>query len=175
MTVFVWVWAVISSLWAIVVTIMLVRNPLPLPDRGHRAYSLPSEAARRTVLTLLARFGLKERFTFDAGPTHQTLMQDGLTVLNHLESPDPDIAKLPGSAISLPVKDPRKAAGHAIELLRAAHFTASLKEITQDLPQNHLVVLESDAFDGWVLVFRRHLLKMPAVKRRRVSGSHQEN
>lgn len=45
-----------------------------------------------------------------------------------------------------------------------------MEEITDEiLPPNHLVVLESDAFDSWVLVFRRHVLRMPAIKRRKAS------
>lgn len=172
MTIFVLAWAISGTLWAIVVTIMLVRNPLPIPDRGHRAYALPSEQARQTVLKVLSEVGgLKERFTFDAGPTRQTLMWDGYTVLNHLEPTDPHLNRLPANAISLPVKNPLRASEEAVAILKAANYAAAIVEITDAvLRPNHLIVLESDAFKDWVLVFRRHVLRMPGVERRKTTG-----
>jgi hypothetical protein len=164
------IWALAASLWALVVTIMLVRNPLPLPDRGHRAYALPSEDARQTVLRVLSEMGLKERFTFDAGPTHQTLMWDGYTVLNHIDENALELNRLPANAISIPTKDPRSAAEKAASILKAANHTAVIVEVTDAvLRPNHLIVLESDAFKNWVLVFRRHVFRMPKVERRRTT------
>jgi hypothetical protein len=161
----------LSTLWAVVATFLLIRNPLPLPDRGHRAFAVPSEEARRVVLKVLGQVGsLQGRFTFDAGPTHQTLMQDGYTVLNYLDSTNPRLSRLPGNAISLAVKNPRSAAENAAELLKSENYSAAIEEITDALmPPDHLVVVESDAFKGWVLVFRRHIFKMPKVERRKLT------
>lgn len=169
MTILIWLWAIMATLWAIMATMMLVRNPLPLPDRGHRAFALPSEESRGIVAKILKEIGgLESRFTFDAGPTHQTLMWDGYTVLNYVDPSSSWIKRLPGNAISLPVKDPRASSGQAAELLKKAHYTAVIQEIADSvLPPNHLVVLESDAFQDWVLVFRRHIFKMPRVERRK--------
>src|SRR2546425_1171054 len=92
-------------IWAITATVMVIHNPFPFPDRGHRCFGVRSEHARQTVVRVIeTTSGLKERFTFDFGPTHQTLMWDGCTVINYLEDNDK-----PGSAISLAVSDPRAA------------------------------------------------------------------
>lgn len=167
----IWIWAIVSTLWAIIVSTMLIRNPLPVPDRGHRAYSIPGEEARLAVLQVLSRVGkLHERFTFDAGPTHQTLMWDGYTVLNFLDRSNSDVSDLSGNAISLAVHDPRSAAEKALQILKARNFTATARELADNnIPANHLIVIDSEAFDNWVLVFRRHLIKMPKVERRKVS------
>lgn len=162
------VWAILASAWALIVSFMLIRNPLPVPDRGHRAFGLPSEEARSTVLKVFREFGFSERFTFDAGPTRQTLLSDGFTVLNHLSQPA--TRRLAPNAISIPVSDPGAAAQIAAHLLQASNYSATFQEISDvDLPQNRLVVLESNAFDSWVLVFRRHIFKMPKVKRYKLS------
>lgn len=56
-------------------------------------------------------------------------------------------------------------ANRAIEMLQNAGFQAKIIEgIETDLPPNHLVPVWSDAFDGWALVFRRSMLKMPKPK-----------
>ncbi len=164
------VWAAVASVWALVVTLMWWRNPLPLPDRGHRAYALAREEARLPVLKALRELGLAERFTFDTGPTRQTLLSDGYTVLNHLSSGEPSLDHLTANAISVAVKDPKAAAQGVARDLNASNYTATIQEITDaELPPNRLVVLESNAFSDWVLVFRQHIFKMPAVKRYKVS------
>lgn len=167
-TIALWIWAITSTVWAVIATAMLIRNPLPFPDRGHRSYALPSEETRQVVLKVLRHIGgLKERFTFDAGPTHQTLMWDGYTVLNYVDQDHPDVGRLPGNAISLPVKDPRLAAQNTMKLLSESGYTTAIEEIADyELPPNYLVVVESDAFKEWVLVFRRHIIKMPRPKLR---------
>jgi hypothetical protein len=160
------IWATIATVWALVATVMHRWNPLPFPDRGHRVFALSSEAARMAVIRALRTTGnLRDRFTFQAGPTLQTLMWDGFTVLNHLSPDDPEIAQLPGNGLSLPVKDPAAAAELAVEQLCDAGFPSVKHEITDpSLPPNHLIVVESKAFSGWVLVFRRSLLRMPKPK-----------
>ena len=63
----------LTSIWALVATIMVVRNPLPFPDRGHRLFAVPDERARRVTLSILAETGLSPRFRFRTGPSDQTL------------------------------------------------------------------------------------------------------
>jgi hypothetical protein len=169
MTTFLWAWAIVGTGWAVLVTIMLLRNPLPFPDRGHRAYALPHEDARQIVLQVLNEIGgLKEHFSFAAGPTYQTIMWDGYTVLNYIDPDDLKGAKLPGNAISLPVKDPRIAAETALNSLKTSGYQGTLHEISDEaIPPNCLVVVESDAFQDWVLVLRRHVIKMPSIERRK--------
>ena len=164
----VWVWAVIATVWAIGATVMHFRNPLPFPDHGHRAYGVPDERARKAVVEVLQEVTpLRERFTFDSGATHQTLMWDGFTVIHYL---DPEIEKsrnLTGNGLSVPVDDPESSAKRAVELLRAKGYKADIIEgINFGLPPNYLVPVESDAFNGWALVFRRSMIKMerPTVR-----------
>jgi len=159
---------VLSLLWAIIATIMLLKNPLPFPDNGHRVFGVPDENARAVVVDLLSKIShLKERFTFDSGEVHQTLMWDGFTSIHYL---DPQIQKdgnISGSGLSVPVSDPQSSAEQAVEFLQSAGYEASIIEnINFDLPPNHLVPVKSNAFNGWALVFRRPLYKMPFPKLR---------
>lgn len=165
------VWAAVTTLWAVVATIMLIRNPLPFPDRGHRAYGIPDEHVRGVVLRILSEIGnLKERFTFDAGPTHQTLMWDGHTIINRLDTEYAGERRYSGNGLSLPVKSPTIAAERARTILTESGYTASVEEIADnDLPPDHLVVVTSNAFNEWALVFRRSLINMPRPKTRKIS------
>lgn len=149
---------ILTFLWALVATMMVIRNPFPFPDHGHRCFGVRSEQARQTVVQVIEKIGgLQERFTFDFGPTHQTLMWDSSTVINYLEDDD----RL-GTAISLAVSDPGTAAQEAAVILKNAGYTAFLDTTIDDgLPPNYFVLLQSDAFDGWVMAFRRPILKMP--------------
>jgi len=146
---------------------MILRNPLPLPDRGHRTYGLPSEATRSVILKVLRNTGgFREQFTFCSGPTKQTLLWDGFTVLNLLDKSK--LGNVTGNAISVPVKDPLAAADEAVKILSESGYVASVHPIEAvDLPPNRLVVVDSNAFEGWVLVFRRHVFKMPKIERRK--------
>ena len=149
-------------LWAVIATFFLfVRNPLPFPDRGHRAFAVPDEAAAKVVVKILSEFGLSERFTFDAGPTHQTLLSDNMTVIiRH------DASSLAPNGLSLAVEDPIKSAEEAAKILSAAGFATIITPLP-DL-EDKLVVVTSDAFEDWSLVFRLHVLAMgtPPNKRK---------
>lgn len=156
-----------TLIWALLVTILFFyRNPLPFPDRGHRIFGVPNEKARHDVVELLKKVSaLRERWTFDSGEVHQTVMWDGFTSIHYL---DPEIQKsrnLMGSGLSVPTNDPQGSAMTAVEFLRAAGYEAKLVEgMNFDLPPNHLIPVESNAFNGWNLVFRRPLHKMPFPK-----------
>lgn len=162
----IWIWALITTVWAIAVTVMLVHNPLPFPDHGHRAYGVPDERARAAVVRVLQQVTpLRERFTFDSGATHQTLMWDGFTVIHYLDSDIQKARNLTGNGLSVAVDDPLGSAKRAVELLKAEGYQAAITEgINYDLPEGYLVPVESNAFNGWALVFRRPLMKMPYPK-----------
>ena len=149
----------ITTLWAIVATWMVIKNPLPFPDRGHRLFGVPSRNAQKIVLEIMRESGLPLRFRFRTGPTDQALLWDNTTAIHLLDQS----LDLTGNGISIAVRDPESAALAAIERLETEGFTARRVEGAGDakLPPNHLVVLTSDAFRGWVLVFRRHQLRMP--------------
>ena len=149
---------------------LLYRNPLPFPDRGHRRYGVKDDRGRKVVVNLLKDIGgLAERFTFDSGATHQTLMWDGYTVINYLDPPLEEWPDVHATGLSLPVTDPKSAAQRTEQMLRAAGYSATaVLDLDTDLPHNYLAMVISDAFDGWILVFRRPLIKMPVPKRRKV-------
>ena len=125
----------------------------PLNDRGHRCFAVPSEQAAKVVAEVLGQSGLREQFTFDAGPTTQTVFSDNLTVLiwHEEETSGPN-------GLSMAVANPRESANEAVRILRDAGFTTTYRTF-EDLGDN-LVVVGSNAFDGWSLVFRRHIVKM---------------
>jgi len=163
-----WVWAAVATVWALVATVLHFRNPLPFPDRGHRLYGVADERARRAVVRMLGQVShLKEQFTFDSGTTHQTLMWDGFTVINYLDPAARTTLEAAGTGLSVPAGDPRRAAAEAVKLLRESGYEAeALGDVDPDLPENYLIPVKSNAFDGWVLVFRRPLIKMPFPKKR---------
>jgi hypothetical protein len=165
----IWIWAVVATIWAIGATAMHIRNPLPFPDHGHRAYGVPDEKARATVVKVLQQVTpLRERFTFDSGSTHQTLMWDGFTVIHYLDSDIQKARNLTGNGLSVAVDDPLDSAKRAVELLKAEGYQASIiEDINYDLPEDYLVPVESNAFNQWALVFRRPLIKMPYPKTRK--------
>ena len=163
-------WLFVSALvWAITVTILcFVRNPLPFPDRGHRCFAVPNEQAARVVVTILGKLAkLPERFTFDPGPTHQTLLWDNATVIIHHDQAIREQG-IASNGLSVVVSNPKASARKAAAMLRQAGFTATLKEDVMPEVGDKFVLLASNAFDGWVLAFRRHILAMgkPPNKRK---------
>lgn len=151
----------IALVWAVAVTIFcFIRNPLPFPDRGHRCFAVPNEQAAKVVVTILGKLaGLPERFTFDLGFTHQTVLWDNTTVIIHHDQVIHE-QELAPNGLSVVVSNPKASALEAVATLKQAGFTATIKDDVMPEVENKLVLLASDAFDGWVLVFRRHILKM---------------
>jgi hypothetical protein len=152
---------IVSVVWAVTATIMVLRNPLPFPDRGHRLFGVPDLKAQAVVLRILDEARLPLRFEFQTGPSRQALLWDNTTVIHCV---DPSFGHS-GTALSVAVRDPEEAARTAAARLEEAGYSVRrLEGVDVDLPQNHLIVLTSDALLGWALVFRRHLLKMPRPK-----------
>lgn len=92
------------------------------------------------------------------------LFWDNQTVINYLDQTYKDQTGLPATALSLPVNNPMAAAIQMAARLKARGYTAEIvgKGVEfDDLPPNHLAIVRSDAFDGWVMIFRRPLFKMP--------------
>ena len=159
-------WAILATVWAIVVTSLFIHNPLPFPDKGHRVFGVKDEATRAIVVKIIENAsGKKSRFTFDSGNLHQTILNDGYTSIHYIDEKSENIAPC---GISLAVENPLESAQEAIRLLEAEGFQANIIEgIKMDLPPNYLVPVQSNAFDGWCLVFRRPLIKMPKPKFRK--------
>lgn len=163
MTILLFAWAIFATVWAIVATLIIVRNPFPFPDRGHRVFGVKDERTRAAVVKIIEDLsGRKSLYTFDSGAVHQTILADGCTSIHYIDR-KPD--EIPANAISLAVENPQASADRAIEMLGAEGYEAALIEgVKTDLPPNHLVPVRSDAFDDWALVFRRPLIKMPRPK-----------
>lgn len=149
--------------WALSATIFLfLGNPFPIPDRGHRAFGVADERSARILVQLLTNRGLGEKYTFDFGPTHQTLLTDNLTVIMRV-NPVEGLRDLSRNAISLVVADPLKAAKSDGALLRINGFKArviDVHEVDEAIPPNKLVILDSNILDSAVLVYRLHVFKM---------------
>jgi hypothetical protein len=154
--------ATVAVIWAVVVTgLLFVRNPLPFPDHGHRLYCVRSAEARGAVLSVLKALGLSPRFRFKFGPSDQTVFWDNTTVLHLLDSEFID----PGNALSVAVQEPERQAAEVLGMLTKAGFPAHrVGESDDAIGTSDLVVIASEAFDGWTLVLRRHLLRMPKPK-----------
>jgi hypothetical protein len=154
-----------AAVWAAVASVFLLyRNPLPFPDRGHRCFGVRDDAAARAVASILGEIGgLPERFTFDSPGVRQTLMWDNATVLLQLAPATRDLV-MARNGISVPVATPLECAREAATLLQQSGFSAVVREGPEVGLDDKLVVLQSDAFEGWVMVFRRHALAMGKIK-----------
>src|SRR5205823_5724470 len=76
---------IVAALVGIAIGILASKSPYIiaiLDDQGHRAFGVPNEKARDVVLHILAKNGFRKWKSFSAGPTHQTVMMDGRTVIN---------------------------------------------------------------------------------------------
>ncbi|MBM2817628.1 MAG: hypothetical protein HW401_218 [Parcubacteria group bacterium] len=166
--IFLWLF-VVASVWAITVTVFcFYRNPLPFPDRGHRCFAVPDEKAAKVVAGILDKIGdLPERFTFDSGPTHQTLLWDNTTVIIHHDKTVIG-QDLPPNGLSVVVSNPKDSAEKTAAILKQAGFTAIIKDNIMPEMGDKFVLLTSNAFDGWILAFRRHILVLgnPPNKRK---------
>src|SRR5260370_37592381 len=143
----------LTLLWACAVTALLIRNPLPFPDRGHRLFSVPDDRARQTVTTLLTRAGLKPRLRFRIGPSDQTVFSDNATVIHCFTA----TSGANGNGMSLVVSEPTAAAAAAIKDLRAHSFAAhQLPPFQMKLPPDHMTISTSAAFPHCARKIRRH-------------------
>lgn len=131
----------------------LCRNTIPLIDWGHRCFAIPDEQTAKVLLPLLERFGLKESFTFSPGKTHQTVMNDGTTVLIWF---DKDVApELQKNGISLVTDDPQEDCDWFAIGLREKGYTCKIRDdIFPPEMREKIVILETDAFLDSVVVFR---------------------
>jgi hypothetical protein len=157
-------WAILGTMWAIVMTCFLFyRNPLPFPDQGHRLYGVPDDKARQVVVQILEEVGgLDEHFTFDAEPVHQTVMWDGKTVIAYF---DKEAESIPQNGMSIAVSNPRASAEQTVSMLKKAGYEAHWQDnIWKGMPENTLILVQSNAFKGWGLVYRLSALKMPYPK-----------
>lgn len=124
----------------------------PYPDLGHRLYGVKNETAAAVVLhALRATGGPGAKMAFDAGPTHQVVLDDGQrTVIGWF---DAELSHIPTNGMSIAVADPRQAAEDAATILKAGGFTAEITAVKAGTAT--LQIIKSDALLGSALVYRR--------------------
>lgn len=157
------IWLFIPVLmWAVTVTYVWLMRPFP--DLGHRCFAVVNADAAKTIVSILRIGGLKEKFTFDAGPTHQTVLSDNQTVIIWHDASN----ILPPNAISIAVKNPLAAARAATQHLRANGFSAEIHQSIIPEVGDTFVGLTSSALRGWLLGFRLPIAEMepPPNKRK---------
>lgn len=123
----------------------------PYPDPGHRFFGAKSESATAAMLRAIEKTaGYKPASAFDAGPTHQVVLNDGQrTVIAWLDEGTDG----PPNAMSFAVENPHTAAmSAAAELLRSG-FTAKITSLVAGGAD--LVIVESNAMREHGLVFRK--------------------
>jgi hypothetical protein len=133
------------------------RNPLPFPDRNYQVFTAPSPEAKATIIALLGQHGYKPRFRLDTEGVERAIFWDG-TIVNYTH---PDLFERlgrPAAAIGLVVGDPVASALDAVRLLRGRGFEATMIEGAE--PGLPIVFVTTNALNGSVLVFRKHVLKM---------------
>lgn len=161
---FVPLWLVISLLVALglalgwLALILAGRNPLPFPDTGSRIFTAASPEAKATIVALLARYGVRERFQVNTSGVLRSIMSDG-TIIN---CPDPEVTRRLGSptaSIGLVAADPAASAAEAAAFLESRGFTAQV--VLDAEPELPIAFVVTDAFTGTVLNFRTHVIHMP--------------
>ena len=155
--------ALMSFLFGVLVTTIY---PLPFPDKGHRLFGVQDERAAQTLVAILAESGLKKKWAFDAGPTHQIVMSDNMTVIAWFNK---EADNLPKNAISVAVDSPLRSSLSAINFLRRRGYKAFLHLPMNKDPSDDgtLYLVETNVMLGGGLVFRRPFWKMPAPKIRK--------
>lgn len=142
-------------IWAVVATALVMRV-IPYPDWGHRAFAVKNEATARAVANILSEHGLGESFTFEAGDTVQTVLADNTTVLIQHKAE----TILPPSGLSVACDNPRDAATKALEQLRRAGLTADYHDDPIPGMEGKIVMVTSEGFEAWALVFRPSIFEL---------------
>jgi hypothetical protein len=135
------------------------RNPLPVPDRHYPVFTTPSSAAKDAVVELLGQQGRKPRFRLDSDEVERAIFWDG-TIVNYTHPELFERLGRPAAAIGFVVHDPVAAALDAVRLLQGRGFEAAMIEGAE--PGLPIVFVTTDALNGSVLVFRKHVIRMGA-------------
>jgi hypothetical protein len=153
-----WIWLTVAFGFGMG-TMQICRNRIPLVDYGHRCFAVQNQPTAELLLTILHRFGLQENFTFSPGKTNQTILNDGTTALIWFdESVKPEERQ---NGFSVVTDQPVEDALWAMVQLEAKGFSCRMRDdLFPPELRGKIVILESDAFLGWVMVFRRHSFQM---------------
>ncbi len=129
----------------------------PVFDRGHRGYEAHTPQEREVIIKLLGGGGLKPVMRFCVGPTDQTLMSDGYTVVNlHNHQHTDPAAHFSGTFISLVCKNPESMAQAAMSMLQGYGYTAEINKI--ELPNGGSIIPVYCPRLGITVTYRRHAM-----------------
>jgi hypothetical protein len=152
---------VVTILFAIVLYLHAGNNPLPLPDNGSRIYVAANTEAQLATVEFLKGYGIQPRFRLDTKFAKRALLSQGIII----NVPDPEFMKAygnPGAGLALVVENPDKAATDAAAFFEAKGFKSRvIVEPEPEMPPNSMAMLESKAFNGWIIVFRKHIIHLP--------------
>lgn len=125
----------------------------PFPDTtGHRVFRVPSKALPATKQIFQEYKPLTPRFGFKFAGTEQWVLRDGTTVLLVDDTGSKD-----GISVPLPTSESLTAhAERAKNILESQGFAADLTQL-----HDSLILVRSNAWPGWDLVFRREWYNMP--------------
>lgn len=143
--------------------LFIAKGPIPFFDKGFRIYATKDEAARDAVVEMLSQFGLKPRYRIDSdsGGVYRALMSDNTTIINYMKPDQWNAMGSPSAGLAITVRNPNHAAQAAVEMLRKSGYEAEVQgEFDSDVPAGAMVSVQTNAFVGTVLIFRRHFFKM---------------
>lgn len=184
-TIPVW-WLLISAL-VIVALVIVVGSML---DQGHRGYVVVSVDVVNILAPILKKHSnIIELVTCTTPPVYQVMMSTGLVITVPMDGaviknvePATTLAVIeeslkPGELLSvnelfaqtgylpnfcsLLSKNPKLAIEETCKALRGAGFSAHVLHGFMPGAEEKIALVASNAFSGWILVFRRHLLIMP--------------
>lgn len=143
----------------------LLAPQLPIFDQGHRLVGVgTSSEAQEVVIGALGRAtGLRQAFVIDMPPTLQSVLSDGMTVVNKVTGDD--WRGFSSSGVSFAVKNPRKTAEGFVKDLKIRYPDTEVKYIQMPGKLDPVAVVRSEAIEGSVVVFRRHALLMLPLPR----------
>ena len=146
--------------------LLVTQGPVRFTFGGYCSYEVPDEKAARALLKVTTLAGLKEKYTFDAGGSHQCVLSDGVTVLQWLD-PEEREAGASGNSRSLVVSDPQAVAEHARLILKDAGYTAEVLQTNVDPEKGaQELTLRTDALTAGCIVFKKATLLGPEEKKR---------
>jgi hypothetical protein len=146
---------VLVMLWAMAVA--NDRNPLPFPDRDYHVFTARSEAGMIVLEEIMRDHGHRPRFRADSDGVLRTIFSNG-TIINHVQPQLLATLGDPSAALGFVVADPDASAREVAALLQTRGFQAdAIHGAEPGLP---IAFVRTDALQGAVLVFRKHVLQM---------------
>jgi hypothetical protein len=138
---------------------------LPFPDRGFRIFVCKDPIAMETLADLLYREEFKAGWRLPSPNVQRILMQDRVTIINSVMPELQQQMGNPAAALAVVVENPAESAHRVASGLMAAGYSADYYRLNE-IPgkAEAMYYVKSNAFPGWVLIFRWHMLRMGKPK-----------